>query len=232
MGDPALPRGAGPPQAWTSVPAAHSAARRVLPPPITNFSNFPFRWGGPGRSALPARTKGTGRPARPAEATFLALGKQPTRPSTRHRGTGTQAASRLRPASQADQPAQPGGGPGTPAPSPGGEPLTRLGNVRRDRAGDARPQDDVQRPQAPRAAPGPMAAPCRSGIDRPERARRASAPSAPARFQQRCGQMRWRGPRGGGGGRGAGGPGGPRERSWRPARPAGARGVSSGPACE
>lgn len=45
-----------------------------------------------------------------------------------------------------------GGGPGSPSEPPASRPghsLTRLGNVRRDRAGDASPQDDVQRPQAP-----------------------------------------------------------------------------------
>lgn len=44
------------------------------------------------------------------------------------------------------------GDPGRPA-KPGCGPLTRLLDVRRDRAGDARPQDEVQRPQAPQQPP-------------------------------------------------------------------------------
>lgn len=107
-----------------------------------------------------------------------------------------------------------GGDPRRPA-KPGCGPLTRLLNVRRDRAGDARPQDDVQRPQAPeqppthgrppplvidrapsersgRRLPGPLAAPPRRVLSGPRAwpARQMCGPDvAPAR-QQRGGGWR------------------------------------------
>lgn len=115
----------------------------------------------------------------------------------------------------------PGGDPGRPA-KPGCGPLTRLLDVRRDRAGDARPQDDVQRPQAPQQPPT-HGSPPPLGIDRApsERSGRrlpgspgcASAPrplgtprlAGPAAVRARCGAGS-AARRGAGGRRGAGRP--------------------------
>lgn len=72
------------------MPAAHSEARRVLPPPITNFSNFPFRgWGRPGTQRPSCPHKGDRAPcAPPTEATFLAFGKKS--PPVPAQGTGAR----------------------------------------------------------------------------------------------------------------------------------------------
>lgn len=133
-------------------------------PPSSNFLNFPFRGCRPLTAALAfrARTKGVRSvPKSPASglscsfardlprilAGLSRLGPLQTsrfRPRTGSRGRLSIAA--LGVGGEAGSPSEP------PASRPGHS-LTGLGNVRRDRAGDARPQDDMQRPQAPEQPP-------------------------------------------------------------------------------
>ena len=205
-GGPALSGHWAIPGRGPGVPAARSEAARAascLRRSPTSQTSLSGGGGGPGRSALPARTKGAGRAPRPRRDHFPSLWKEKrTRPSAGCWGAGTGATSRLPPASRADCQAQPGGAPGTPAPSPGGGHSPDFGTcggivlamrVHRTMCSGHRP------PSSPR----PMAAP--AAPHRPARARTPrlrAAPCGPARGSgaARCGAAE------GGGGRGAGGP--------------------------
>lgn len=187
--------------------------------------------GGPGRSALPARTKGTGRPAPPAEATFLAFGKKS--PPVPAQGTGAQG----------------------PRPRPGFRPPPRP-TVKRSPAGTRGPRRQAQEGShspdlgtcggivlamrvhrttcsghRPPSSPRPMAAP--AAPHRPARARtprlralrpRAGRPAAvrPDVAPRAAGRVAAGEARGAPAAEGSGAGG----------RPGRARGVSSGPACE
>lgn len=187
-------RGAGPPQApGPGVPGPLTRGPPRLPADHSTSQTSLRGGGGPGRSALPARTKGTGRfPRAPAEATSSGLGK--AKPTVQAQGTGARGPrpSRLRPASQADRQAQPGGDPGEPRRQVrAGSHSPDLERKWRDRAGAARPQDDVQR-HRPRAAPRPhMAAPAAPHTDRlsahAPRLRALRTRAAPSSGAARCG---------------------------------------------
>lgn len=115
-------------------------------------------------NAFPARTKGTKRAPRPLQVNFPSFFQgnltHPCSYGSRAASVPRRKLSSFPPGRQVAGPncqAQRRGGdprktPGAP-PSPGWGPLTRLLNVRWDRAGDTRPQDDVQRPQAPEQPP-------------------------------------------------------------------------------
>lgn len=133
-------------------------------PPSPNFLNFPFRGRGcrPLAAALVFRARTKGSRASPSLP-------QVNCPPSREIFPGSPPLGRLGPlqtsrfrllAGTRGRLSIPalgvGGGEGSPSGPPAsrhGHSLTRLGNLRRDRAGDARPQDDVQRPQAPEQPP-------------------------------------------------------------------------------
>lgn len=133
-------------------------------PPTSNFLNFPFRGCRPLAAALAFRalTKGSGASPSPPQVDCPALLREifPGTPRARaDSGRYKLPVSALAPGPAADCQSLPwglekerGALVNPPASRPG-HLLTRLGNVRRDRAGDARPQDDVQRPQAPEQPP-------------------------------------------------------------------------------
>lgn len=225
MGDPALSgRWASPGPDQVCPPLTPRPAASCLRRSPTSQTSLSGGGGGPGRSALPARTKGTGRPARPPPKPLswpLERKAHPSQHKARGHGDPGRVPASARLPGRLSSAARRGPG------DPGAKSRRGATHPTWERAAGScwRCASTGRRAAAtgPRAAPGPWQPPPLR-IDRPERARRASAPSGPApRAQQRCGQMWRRGPRGGGGGRGAGGPGGRGERSWRPARPAGAR---------
>lgn len=124
---------------------ARLGAAAPLPPSDARATPQTSLSGGGG----PPRTRPARRLSRPHKG-------GPARPAPLPRelpraGVPGCAARPRAPSASARPLSSPAGTPGAP-PSPPGA-LTRLQDLRRDRAGDARPQDDVQRPQAPEQPP-------------------------------------------------------------------------------
>lgn len=192
MGDPALSgRWATPGPDQVCPPLTPRPAASCLRRSPTSQTSLSGGGGGPGRSALPARTKGTGRPARPPPKPLSWPWESKAHPS-QHKAPGhgdpgrVPASARLpgRLSSAARRgPGDPGAKSGRGATHPTWERAAgscwRCASTGRRAAATG-----------PRAAPGPWQPPPLR-IDRPERARRASAPSAPARAPSsgaaRCG---------------------------------------------
>lgn len=105
-------------------------------------------------NAFPARTKGARRAQRPFPFNFPPLLKEKLTPWRLGEPgcVGAAEGTFPFPPERRGPTVKRSGDPRRPA-EPAWGPLTRLLNLRRDRAGDARPQDDVQRPQAPEQPP-------------------------------------------------------------------------------